>query len=232
MTGRQEKQLHTRKLVRHATRGLLTVNLVAALASPGYTASAADKTPATGRVHYRMTNSMMNGTMTMAWANHGKKFRQDMKVSVNRGGQQVPMNTWAVADGSYIYMHQAAMGQQVMRMRVPKEGGTAFSLPGIPNPNAKGAGKVVGKGTILGRSCEIRSFGVGGQQAKSRVWLWNGMPLKVEASGPQGGMTMVATKVETTPKLAPALFKVPSGYQVRDMQLPKGAPGAPPAPPR
>jgi hypothetical protein len=94
---------------------------------------------------------------------------------------------------------------------------------------AIGAGKVVGKGTVLGRSCEIRSFGPGGQQGQSKVWLWNGMPLKVEASGPQGGMTMVATRVDTSPKLTPAVFKVPSGYQVKDMQLPTGAPGAPPS---
>lgn len=225
--------MHTRKLFRRAARGIMAATTLAVLIGPAYSAPAADKTPATGRVQYRMTSQMMSGIMTMAWANHGKKFRQDMKMSVDRGGQKVSMNTWAVADGSHLYMHQPTMGQQVMRMRMPKSGASAFSLPGIPNPGAKGAGKVVGKGTVLGRSCEIRSFGPGGQKGQSKVWLWNGMPLKVEASGPQGGgMTMVATKVETAPKLSPALFKVPSGYQVRDMQTPKGAPGAPPSRPR
>jgi hypothetical protein len=229
VTGRQEKELNTRKLVHRATRGLVAASALAVLASPGFTASAIDaKTPATGRVQYRMTGATMNGTMTMAWANHGRRFRQDMKMSIGRDGQQMSMNTWAVADGTHVYMHQPAMGQQVMRMRMPKDAGSAFSLPGIPNPSARGAGKVVGKGTVLGRSCEIRSFGAGGR-GQSKVWLWNGMPLKVEASGPQGGMTMIATRVDTTPKLAPSLFKVPSGYQVKEMQLPKGMPGAPPS---
>jgi hypothetical protein len=225
--------LHTRKLVRRATRGIIAAATLAVLVGPAYSASPADKAPATGRVHYKMSSPMMSGTMIMAWINHGKKYRQEMKMSMDRGGQKVAMNTWAVGDGSHIYMHQPMMGQQVMRMKVPKSMASAFSLPGIPDPSAKGAGKVVGKGTVLGRSCQIRSFGAGGPQGNSKVWLWNGMPLRVEASGPQGGgMSMVATKVETTPKLSPSLFKVPAGYQVRDMQIPKGAPGAPPAPPR
>jgi hypothetical protein len=229
VTGRQEKELNTRKLVRLATRGLFAASTLALLASPGFTAGATDaKTPATGRVHYRMTSTMMNGTMTMAWANHGRKFRQDMKMSIDRGGQKVSMDTWAVADGNHVYMHQPTMGPQVMRMRMPKGTGSAFSLPGIPNPSASGAGKIVGKGTVLGRSCEIRSFSQGGQ-GQSKVWLWNGMPLKLEANGPGGGMRMVATRIDTTPKLAPSLFKVPSGYQVKDMQMPKGMPGAPSA---
>jgi hypothetical protein len=202
-----------------AVISLTAAGLLGTLAVPNPSAHAADKkTPATGRVHYRMTSPMMNGTMIMTWINHGKKFRQDMKLTVGQQEKQMSINSWTLADGGYIYTYQPTMGQQVMRMKMPKEMAAAGAL-GIPNPGSAGGSKVVGKGKILGYPCEIRTVGPGGKQ------VWNGMPLKMESAGPQGqGMTMVATRVETTPKVSPGDFKVPAGYQVRDVQVPKGVP--------
>jgi hypothetical protein len=206
---------------------ITAMGLLGTLALPNPSAHAADKkTPATGRVHYRMNSPMMNGTMTMTWINHGKKFRQDMKLSVGQQGKQMSINSWTVADGGYIYTYQPSMGQQVMRMKMPKEMAAAGAL-GLPSPGAAGGGKVVGKGKILGYPCEIRTVGPGGKQGQAKLWIWNGMPLKMEAAGPQGqGMTMVATRVETAPKVSLGDFKVPAGYQVRDVQPPTGAPPA------
>jgi hypothetical protein len=77
---------------------------------------------------------------------------------------------------------------------------------------------------VLGHWCEIRSFGRAGSQGT--VWYWNSIPLMGEAAGPQGpGMRLVATQVETAPKLGPGMFKLPAGFQVHDVQLPTGKPG-------
>jgi len=157
---------------------------------------------------------MMSGTMVTAWVDHGKKSRQDMKLSVNAGGRQASIDTWSLQDGTYVYTHQPGLGNQVMRMRLSKAAQAGASMGGVPGLGASGSGKVVGKGTILGHACEIRSLGVGQGPGHGKVWLWNGMPLRVETDGSGGGMTMLATKVETAPHLSPASFKLPAGYQV------------------
>jgi hypothetical protein len=91
---------------------------------------------------------------------------------------------------------------------------------------AAAKGKVVGKETLLGKPCEIRSVGAGGQEGKVKVWLWKSLPLKLVASGQQGGgLTMIATKVESPVSLPSSLFRLPSGYQVKDFQPTTGMPG-------
>jgi hypothetical protein len=207
---------------------VVAASLLGPVAVPGAAAPAADKkTPATGRVHYRMNSPIVSGTMVMTWINHGKKFRQDMKLSVGQQGKQTTINSWTLTDGGYLYTYQPQMGQQVMRMKMPKSmaGGTF----GLPSPGTAGSGKVVGKGTVLGRPCQVHLVGAGGKSGQAKVWIWKGMPLKMEANGPQGqGMSLIATRVETAPKIAMGDFKVPAGYQVRDVQAPTGAPPAGP----
>ena len=96
-----------------------------------------------------------------------------------------------------------------------------------------GTGTVVGKASVLGRPCEIRTFGPRSAGPTVKMWVWNGLPLRTEMTLPQGGkMTTEATQVEMAPKLSPSLFKLPAGYTVKEMQMPAGATGAPPAPPR
>jgi len=203
------------------------VALLLTAGCPGLAANDKD-TPATGRVHYTMTSPMMSGTMTMAWIDHGKKFRQDTKMSAGGPSGQKAMDTWTVGDGTYVYTHRSMMGNQVMRMRVPKSLG-ANPLGPAMTPGSGKSGKVVGKGTILGHPCEIRVLGPGGKGGQAKIWTWKGMALRMETTGQQGsGLTMAATRVETAPSLSPDLFKVPAGYQVRDIQLPAGGPGGSP----
>ncbi len=219
--------------IRHPHRAIAAAALIGGLGMAGRPAIAAgDKdTPATGRVHYTMTSPKMNGTMTMAWIDHGKRFRQETKMSVGQPGQQMTMDTWTLGDGRYLYSHQPMLGKQVMRMPMPKGAGASPMGP-TPFPSTVG-GKVVGKATLLGHPCEIRAMGQGGNRGQVKAWVWKGMPLRVETAGPQGGaMVLVATQVETAPHLSAESFKVPAGYEIRDMKMPAGVAGGPGKRPR
>src|SRR5262249_31592965 len=119
-------------------------------------------------------------------------------------------------------------GKQVLHIKMTKGASAGGPMGGSPFVGGS-AGKLVGKGTVLGRPCEIRMMGTKNPGHEVKVWVWNGLPLRSEIPLPQGGkMTTEATQVETAPKLSAALFKLPAGYTVKEFQMPAGAPGAPP----
>jgi hypothetical protein len=166
----------------------------------------------------------MNGTIILSWIESGRKFRQDTKGSVGSAGQQQSFETWTIGDGVQVFTHAPGMGKQVMRAKVPKSGGAGGPTGMTPFGGTHGGGAVIGKATILGKPCEIRKIGQG--QGQGKVWLWKGLLMRMEMSGPQGGgMKMLATRLEESPKLSPALFKVPAGYQMKEFQMPSGRPG-------
>jgi hypothetical protein len=191
---------------------LLTLGVAACAAGSALGAPAAKKMPfASGRVTYEMKSPMLNGSSKLSWIESGKKFRQDTKGTANLGQRQMSMESWAISDGTHLYMHQPMLGKQVRRMKIPKDAAHGPEMPGMPT--GKNAGKVVGKGTVLGKPCEIRQVG------SAKVWLWQGLMMKMETEGAQS-VRMVATKVETNAKLPATLFKVPSGYEIKDQELP------------
>jgi hypothetical protein len=200
---------------------------------------------ASGRVTYRINSPLLTGTAIFAWTEEGRRFRQDLKQFIKTGkGGSVRQDLWAISDGTNLFSYQPMMGKQVMRSEVvvgepntPAEAALLAAssesrkrvgnvVVGEPNTPAEAAllaassesRKRVGTATILGKPCEI--FLVNG----SRLWVWNKLPLKVETYTGQGKakrkVTAEAVKLELTVKLPASLFQVPSGYQVRDLQMP------------
>jgi outer membrane lipoprotein-sorting protein len=221
--------------VRTHHRPFWAASVIAGLAllnAPSIASVAKETAPATGRVHYRMSSPIMNGTSVVSWIDHGRKFRQDSKMTIGATASKSPMQTWSIGDGTNVYAYQPALGKQVLRMKIPKSAGGGGPMGGTPFV-ASGSGTVVGKATVLGRSCEIRALGPKSAGPNVKMWVWNGVPLRTEMILPQGGkMTTEATNIETAPKLSPALFKLPAGYTIKEMPMPAGALGAPPRPPR
>jgi hypothetical protein len=219
----------------HRTASLVAgIAALSLLTASGRTLLAAgvSAAPATGRVHYRMSSPMMNGTTVISWIDHGHKFRQDSHMSIGATASKSAMQTWSIGNGADVYTYQPALGKQVLHMKVSKGKGSAGPIGGTPFVG-NSTGKVIGKATVMGRPCEIRAIGARGSGPAVKMWVWNGLPLRTEMTLPQGGkMTTEATQVETAPKLAPALFKLPAGYTVKEFQMPAGALGAPPHPPR
>jgi hypothetical protein len=229
----KENALRTEVRCLLAAFGLMVITLVGALAAPSRPALAAgNEAPmASGRVHYRMTSPMMNGTTVLSWIDHGHKFRQDALISIGSAGKKSQIQSWSLGDGTYLYSYQLTMGKQVLRLK-PRRGPGAAGPAGT-TPFLAGAGKVVGKATFLGKPCEIRVIGAGNPGGGMKMWVWKGLPLRTEVTVRQGGkLTTEATQIETAPKLSPALFRVPAGYQVRDFKMPARRPGPPALPPR
>ncbi len=177
----------------------------------------------TGRVAYRMTGGTMQGTSLLAWTDGGKKFRWEQSFSgatlgasaSNAKGSAPPtIKQWTVSDGKYLYLHLPLQGKVVSRIQLTpeaiKQASAGMQIPGLNGDK----GKVVGKGTVLGKPCEIREAG------GYKVWLWKGVPLKLQSTGQGMDLSAVATKIAVPTKLSPATFKVPAGYKVVDQKVP------------
>lgn len=191
-----------------------SVGLLALAAAPPGTAEPKFKF-ATGRVTYKMTSPMMSGTTVLSWIENGKKFRQDLTGTATQSS--MTLKTWSLCDGAWLYSKPAVAGNQVLRMKLPKDA-KQMATSGMPFIAAgKEQGKLVGKATLLGKPCEIR------QIQSVKLWIWEGLPLKMESGAAQGmQVSMVATKVETPAKLSASLFELPPGSKVTDFQMPAG----------
>ena len=192
------------------------LRLAAGVVGLGICASGSGAAPAgkpvaipSGRIRYSVNMRGVTGSQTLAWADHGRRYRQDVAMKINVPGKPArTVNTWTVTDGAFLHSGDAATKQAV---RVKLASGANQSLGGVQT-----AGKVVGKANILGKPCEIR------EQQGMKVWLWKGLPLRFEV---KGGMKMVATRVEEGVSLPATLFQVPAGYNVREIQQrPGGGP--------
>lgn len=178
----------------------------------------------TGRIVYKLTNPMMNGTSTLTWAEYGKKIRQEMSAKANINGKSMDLKTWVISDGQNLYSHNPMQGNVVNRTKLtPAMLQQAGGGPMVAAP--KNLGKPIGKATVAGKPCAIHALP---QVKGAKMWVWQNLPLKMEMSGPQGpGMKMEATKVETGIPVAATTFKVPAGMQVKDFQMPKAPAGGP-----
>lgn len=199
---------------------IAAVGLTAAVGAVPEALAAPQKLPSpTGKITYTLTTPFGTGKQTLTWADGGKRMRQDSSMAA---GKQ-PVTSWVITDGSYVYSFTSFGPKQVSRMKLPPNvagsGNAGLTMIG----SASNMGKVVGKGTVAGKPCEIREVDspVGGMKGM-KVWMWQNLPLKMEMPSQQGvGISMVATKVEANAKVAASTFKLPAGLPVKDVQTPK-----------
>jgi hypothetical protein len=194
-----------------------------------------------GKVSYKITSPMGSGTSDLSWVESGKKFRQDVKLKIGQGQQQQAMDMWAIADGKNLYTHQPMMGKKVLQQDMPKDA-MRLGLAGLPLvTGGQDMGKVIGKGTVLGKPCEIREV------RNVKLWSWKNLPLKWVMTMPQGApgapsapgsanaqpqsVTVEATKLQIPAQHAATLFKVPAGFEVQKAGAPTPQPVSPRAAP-
>ena len=209
---------------------------------------------ANGIVKYRMTmkgampnNAINNSVITMTWINNGARFRQDMTMNVSAGAGagagKMTMKSWSIFDGKSFYtaMPSGVPGQPAgrkiaMKMTLPPNylkqilSGNASTMPGMKGVSSR----VVGRGVVLGKMCEIRAMNIKNVQMNGQVkmWMWNKLPLRTDTNmtysmrDPKGKkqpqkmtmtMSMVATQLNTNVNPSPSLFRVPAGYKIQDM---------------
>lgn len=208
---------------------VLFVGLAALPAGP--TAAQEDKVPSpTGRIVYRVSSAMMNGTQTLAWADNGKKVRQDTDSQVNPGltpgapaapggarPQGMAFKSWVIVDGGFAYISNPMMGPAVRRMDLKKVPGQRTGPGGVPNITVgKDLGKLIGKATIAGKPCNIHELKNREGKVAGKVWVWKNLPMKLEVQSGQGAIMLEATQVEVPAKVDAAIFKLPKGVQVQD----------------
>lgn len=207
-----------------ATRARATSTLAGPAAPPAAAATGLGAVPAgpmlplsSGRVQYRHRLAGASFRSTFAWVDHGRKYREDVQLATGE-------RWWCYFDGAAFYSHAPRYGRRVLRRtRAGVPAFTGFPLFSPPSD----AGAVAGRGTVLGRMCEIRAHGPGEARDVAyarKVWLWHDLALRIEypielpaASGPD---QVVATRIEPAPALSPALFQVPPGYRIEEFSRP------------
>jgi hypothetical protein len=170
-----------------------------------------------GRVTYKMDAPSMTGTTVFSWLDGGKRFRQEMStVGKTPQGKPMMISLWVIFDGKSLYVHNPMRGKVVTR--TPMTADSLRNLGGVGMfANRAKLGKVVGKGNIAGKSCQIFQPNPNG-----KVWMWEGLVLKTEGTGGTAQtMKMEATKVETGITLKPTLFQPPKGMKIEEIAAPK-----------
>ncbi|MBM3460245.1 MAG: hypothetical protein FJX77_17130, partial [Armatimonadetes bacterium] len=202
-----------------------------------------------GRIVYKLSSTVMNGTQTLAWMDGGKRVRQDTdsKLSQPPGGASgrppmpaggMSLKSWTIVDGGFAYMSFPMLGPEIRKMDLKKAAGRRTGPGGVPavTIGKEQVGKSLGKGKIAGRDCTIMEMKSQTGQVAGKVWIWQNLPLKLELITPVTTMTLEATRVETPARLDAGTFKLPAGVKVVDFdpsQLRQGggmAPGGAPRP--
>jgi len=194
-----------------------------------------------GRVVYKMTNTgaaLMSGSISMTWANYGQRIRQDTQMRMTGGPKtKTPaMNSWSVFDGQTVTMGMPGPQRRAMRMKVPPNYQSQMMAGGAAGMTGASLGKVIGRATILGKPCVIRTVTLNTAQmnSRSKIWMWQNLPLRTEMAmqfktgktNPAQKsptmmrpmkMTMVATQLNTTIRPTAATFRIPAGYTIQNM---------------
>ena len=229
------------------------VSLVAAfcaLSSLGRQAIAAPLSlfpTANGVIKYRMTMNAMPGNafnrsdITMTWIKNGARFRQDMTMDMTVGARKMTMKSWSLFDGKSFYsampggMPGQSAGRKVaMKMTLPPDyikrmaSGNNNLMAGMKGVTSR----VVGRGLVLGKMCEVRAMNIKNAQMNGQVkmWMWQKLPLRTDTTmtysmrdskgktQPQKmTMSMIATQLNTNVNPSPSLFRLPAGYKIQDM---------------
>ncbi len=227
----------SRKVITRALAFLAVTGLVAAKPLPSVAAPATRFPTNSGMVKYHMTmggQMAISNDITMTWASGGARFRQDSLMHMNARGRAINIQSWTIFDGQALYMAmpngmpgQVQNRKVAMRMTMPVNYLERMATGRVPGIENAGAGRIVGRGTVLGKPCTIRVLPIRYPQMHGQVkmWMWQNLPLRTETSmmmtlrgKPQNvTMTMAATQLNTNIQPSPSLFRLPAGYQVQNM---------------
>lgn len=79
----------------------------------------------------------------------------------------------------------------------------------------------LGKETVAGKECTKYSVTLMamGQPQKQTVWVYKGITLKSQSNSDFGAMNQVATKIQENVEIDPAMFTIPAGVKVEEMNM-------------
>ena len=148
-----------------------------------------------GHVTYNITGSLQHGNEDLYFDKSGSVEAKYTTLKIKMGGFTQETKSAVFTEGDWIYT-----------VDLKTKTGTKQQNPILKNMKGKKIkdvgkewmirmdGKKIGKGTILGKPCEIWLV----QNLSSKIWVWNWVPLKMEVDMGGMKMTYIATKISTT----------------------------------
>jgi hypothetical protein len=144
---------------------------------------------------------MGNGTMEIAFDSFGKYVATTSKT------REMDVTTIISPDGDYMINWIDKTGMDISGFGDIKEDGFDFEK--------EDDGEIIGSETILGKNCDIHLYK--DEYGSEKLWLWQGVPLKVVSDMEGIITTMEATAVSTPASIPASKFKVPAGIEILKM---------------
>lgn len=168
-----------------------------------------------------------SGKVTMEMEMMGQAMVQDIYFD-DYGAKQVTVSNFQgqkmrilVIDGSNVMVNDA----DKTAVRMPAMGPGAENRINWLNLDEKTIKKnkikEAGEEVVAGKTCKKYEYKVMmmGQPISATAWVYKGITLKTSTKTDFGDMGQTATKIEEDIKVDPAMFTIPEGVKIQDMDM-------------
>ena len=168
-----------------------------------------------------------SGKVTMEMEMMGQTMVQDIYFD-DYGAKQVTVSNFQgqkmrilVIDGSNVMVNDA----DKTAVRMPAMGPGAENRINWLNLDEKTIKKnkikEAGEEVVAGKTCKKYEYKVMmmGQPISATAWVYKGITLKTSTKTDFGDMGQTATKIEEDIKVDPAMFTIPEGVKIQDMDM-------------
>lgn len=168
-----------------------------------------------------------SGKVTMEMEMMGQVMVQDIYFD-DYGAKQVTVSNFQgqkmrvlVIDGSNVMVNDA----DKTAVRMPAMGPGAENRINWLNLDEKTIKKnkikEAGEEVVAGKTCKKYEYKVMmmGQPISATAWVYKGITLKTSTKTDFGDMGQTATKIEEDIKVDPAMFTIPEGVKIQDMDM-------------
>jgi hypothetical protein len=125
-------------------------------------------------------------------------------------------------DGKNVMIDDAAKTAMSMPGMGPQMGNNRINFLNLDEKTVKkNKIKEEGQDEVAGKMCTKYSYRMlmMGQGVTVKAWIYKGLTLKNAVNTDFGEMVTVATKVEEDVKIDPAMFTLPEGVQIQEMDM-------------
>jgi hypothetical protein len=180
-----------------------------------------------GIVKYELTGNH-SGSEVLYFEDYGMREAKFTKRTITMGGQTQSSSELLLITPEHMYTISLDRKEGI-QSRSPFSG-DFLAKSGAKNFRELGkmmleqmGGKIIGTETIAGKECEVWEM----KDAGAKSWMWNDIPLKIEAKPMNMSLLSTATSIETDVAIAADKFKVPAGIKISEAQPMPDMPVAP-----
>lgn len=168
-----------------------------------------------------------SGKVTMEMEMRGHAMVQDIYFD-DYGAKQVTVSNFQgqkmrilVIDGSNVMVNDADKTAVRMPAMGPGAGNRINWLNLDEKTIKKNKIKEAGEEVVAGKTCKKYEYKVMmmGQPISATAWVYKGITLKTSTKTDFGEMGQTATKIEEDIKVDPAMFTIPEGVKIQDMDM-------------